>query len=314
MIWEPSYLELHRGGELRHRAERLSSMLSSCTACPRRCQVDRGASVGECGTPVQARVASWGPHFGEEPPLTGSRGSGTVFLSSCNLRCRFCQNADISQPAGAGTGEELTAGELAAVMLELQARGCHNINWVSPTHQVAALVEALDIAAERGLDVPVVYNSNAYESPTVLRLLDGVVDVYLPDLKYADADVALRLSGVEDYAAHARAAITEMFRQVGSAWETDAQGVLRRGLLVRLLVLPGGLAGEEDSLRWLAAELSPEVAVSLMSQYRPTHRAADPDLPEALARRLSAREYRRALEVLREVNCSENSYVQPGPV
>jgi len=307
-----SYVALQRTGELDRRADVLEALLRRCTACPRRCLVDRSRDHGECGVGAAALVASWGPHFGEEPPISGRRGSGTVFLSGCNLRCRFCQNADISRATvDAGTGRTLDAAALADVMLQLQAEGCHNLNWVSPTHQVVALVRALAVAAARGLRIPVVYNTNAYDSLAVLRRLDGVVDVWMPDLKYADADVAQDLSGVPDYPVRARAAITEMFRQVGGRWWVDGDGVLRRGLLVRILVPPGGLAGEDESLRWLAETLSPDVAVSLMAQYRPAHLAGSPGSPPALARRLEPAEYRRALAALERTNRSPDTFVQP---
>jgi putative pyruvate formate lyase activating enzyme len=307
----PSYLSLHEAGELENRAARLQALLASCTVCPHRCGVDRHKELGTCATPAEPVVASWSPHFGEEPPLSGRQGSGTIFLANCNLRCVFCQNADISQSPGRFRGAATSVGELAEMMLELQTWGCHNINWVSPTHQVPQLVAALAVAVSRGLAIPIVYNSNAYDDVDVLRLLDGIVDVYLPDLKYADPATALELSGIPDYPPHARAAITEMFRQVGDRWIVDGVGVLLRGLLVRMLVLPGGLAGIGDSLRWLAENVSPAVAVSLMSQYRPAHAAGRDQRWPSLRRRLDSAEYREALRDLERYNASENTYVQP---
>ena len=307
----PGYLSLLATGELARRVEALDRLLVSCRVCPCSCGADRRTALGRCATPADPVVASWGPHFGEEPPISGSRGSGTVFLANCNLRCVFCQNADISQRPREFVGAAVTRQALAEVMLGLQDAGCHNVNWVSPTHQVPALVAALAIAARRGLRLPVVYNTNAYERPEVLRLLDGVVDVYMPDLKYADADHAAELSRVPDYPAVARAALREMFRQVGAAWRLDDDGVLRRGLLVRVLILPRGRAGVEASLRWLAEELSPEVAVSLMSQYRPCHLAARHGRYPAVARPITPSEYHAALEALREWNRSEHTMVQP---
>ncbi len=238
--FEPGYRGLLASGELQRRAAKLESMLENCEACPRRCQVNRRRELGRCFTGVEPIVASWGPHLGEEPPLSGSKGSGTIFLANCNLRCVFCQNSDISQRPADHIGRTSGAPELAAAMLQLQADGCHNINWVSPTHQVPALVRALALAAVNGLSVPIVYNSNGYDSVAVLELLEGVVDIYMPDLKYADELVAHELSGIADYPNAARSAIGEMFRQVGDSWRLAPDGTLQRGLLVRILILPGG--------------------------------------------------------------------------
>jgi putative pyruvate formate lyase activating enzyme len=306
-----SYRALLAGGELERRAVALDRLLDSCELCPRRCGADRRKALGSCATGADPVVASWGAHFGEEPPISGTRGSGTIFLANCNLRCVFCQNHDISQRPKAFLGAASTTEELAEIMLELEAAGCHNLNWVSPTHQVPQLVRALLLAARRGLRIPVVYNSNAYDSVAVLALLEGVVDVYLPDLKYADEADARECSRVPDYPRIARAALAEMFRQVGQHWECDGEGVLRQGLLVRLLALPRGVAGVEESLRWLAEALSPQVAVSLMSQYRPAHRAALPGRYPRLARRLTPSEYLAGIEALRRWNTSENTLVQP---
>jgi putative pyruvate formate lyase activating enzyme len=272
--------------------------------------VDRRRELGRCFTGVEPTVASWGPHLGEEPPLSGSRGSGTVFLANCNLRCAFCQNADISQRPAAYIGRASRPEDLAAAMLQLQAQGCHNINWVSPTHQVAALVRALALAAANGLSIPIVYNCNGFDSATTLELLDGVVDIYMPDLKYADALVAEELSGVADYPTVARSAITEMFRQLGDRWVLAPDGTLLRGLLVRLLVLPGGLAGVPASLAWLAEALSPGVTVSLMSQYRPCNRVSRLADHAELGRTINADEYLEAARALERFNRSPHSMVQ----
>ena len=309
--FEPGHRALLATGELALRVEALDSLLAGCRVCPCGCGADRMHRLGRCATPDEPVVASWGPHHGEEPPISGSRGSGTIFLGNCNLRCVYCQNADISQRPKDFIGATMTRGALADVMLELQDAGCHNVNWVSPTHQVPALVGALAIAARRGLRLPVVYNSNGYDSPEVLRLLDGVVDVYMPDLKYADAKAGAELSRVPDYPAVARAALHEMFRQLGASWRLDESGVLERGLLVRLLILPRDRAGVEASLRWLAEELSPDVAVSLMSQYRPCHLAARPGRYPAVARPIAPSEYHAALAALREWNRSEHTMIQP---
>jgi putative pyruvate formate lyase activating enzyme len=307
---EPGYRKLLVTGELSRRIAGLEAFLLNCELCPRRCQVDRRRELGRCFTGVEPTVASWGPHLGEEPPLSGSRGSGTVFLANCNLRCAFCQNADISQRPADYIGRASRPEDLAAAMLQLQAQGCHNINWVSPTHQVAALVRALALAAANGLSVPIVYNTNGFDSPATLELLDGVVDIYMPDLKYADALVAEELSGVADYPSVARCAVTEMFRQVGDSWELAPDGTLLRGLLVRVLILPGGLAGVPASLAWLAEALSPEVAVSLMSQYRPCNRVSRMADHAELRRTINAEEYLEAVRALERFNRSPHTMVQ----
>ncbi|MCP4898926.1 MAG: radical SAM protein [bacterium] len=294
----PGYVELATRGQLARRVRTLQEFLHSCTVCPRRCAVDRRNELGECATGSQAVVASWTPHFGEEPAISAKRGSGTVFLANCNLRCAFCQNHEISQGKRTSSSSTTSTEELAAIFVELQNRGCHNINWVSPTHQVPQLTAALELAAHRGLAIPVVYNSNGYDSVEVLRLLDGVVDVYMPDLKYSDTVTGNELSGAQDYPLHARTAILEMFRQVGDKWILDDEGALVRGLLIRLLVLPNDLAGVEESLRWIAEELSPRVGISLMAQYYPAHRTQNQAQYPLLCRTISAGEWGRALESL----------------
>ena len=290
-----SYVTLAASGELAGRADELSRMLADCRVCPHECRADRSAGdLGTCATGADAVVASWGPHHGEEPVISARGGSGTVFLASCNLACVFCQNHDISARRRTAAHRVLRERELASVFLELQDGGCHNLNWVSPSHQVPQLVRALALAAERGLTIPVVYNTNAYDSVAVLRLLEGIVDIWMPDLKYASAEVGEALSGAPDYPARARQALAEMYRQVGDMWEVDEDGALHRGMLVRILVLPGGLAGVEDSLRFLADELSPRVAVSLLAQYHPAHRVSCLDSHQELQRGVSGREWRDA--------------------
>ncbi len=306
------YLALARSGELAHRVSQLTALLSECTVCPHRCGVDRRHDLGLCSTGVATQVAAWTPHFGEEPLISGEHGSGAVFLANCNLRCRFCQNHHISQ--GARTGSQVCratdSSEVAEAFLELARRGCHNINWVSPSHQVPQLTRALEMAARRGLTLPVVYNSNAYDSPQVLSLLDGVVDVYLPDLKYADADTAWELSGITDYPRHARAALCEMFGQVGDRWLLGPDQTLLRGMLIRILVLPNDLAGVAESLAWIAAELSPRVGISLMAQYYPAHHAVRPGRYQLLERRISAGEWGRALQDLEQHMAGDHHWVQ----
>jgi putative pyruvate formate lyase activating enzyme len=286
----PSYVTLHRTGELDRRAHKLVERLASCDVCPRRCGVDREhGGLGYCMSPRQPVIASACAHRGEEPPVSGSRGSGTIFFANCNLRCVFCQNHQISQDPGAFVSRASSAEDLARTMLRLQdGEHCHNINLVSPSHFVPQIVEALCIAVPIGFRLPLVYNTNAYDSVETLRLLDGVVDVYLPDLKYASAQVAGRLSGARDYVPIARAAIAEMHRQIGGALVLDGEGVVARGLIVRHLVLPGGLAGSADSLRWLAGKVGNDITLSLMSQYYPAHRAHEFSV---LSRRVQPKEY-----------------------
>ncbi len=235
------------------------------------CGVDRGERLGACRTGLRARLASYGPHHGEEAPLRGWRGSGTVFFAWCNLRCVYCQNHDISQ---APAGEEVETEQLAAVLLRLQDQGCHNINLVSPSHVVAEILAAVDLAAAKGLRLPLVYNTGGFDSAQALALLDGVIDIYMPDMKYSDRITARRLSKIGDYPAVNRAAVREMHRQVGEL-ALDEHGLARRGLLVRHLVLPGGLAGTDAVVRFLADEISPETYLNVMAQYRPAHRAGD---------------------------------------
>jgi putative pyruvate formate lyase activating enzyme len=308
--WRASYVRLAKSGELEDRASELDAMLADCTVCPRSCRVDRHVQLGECATGADAVVASWNPHHGEEPVISCQRGSGTVFLANCNLRCVFCQNHDISQRPRLFSGVSISDEELATIFVDLQDRGCHNINWVSPSHQVPQLVRALAVAARRGLAVPIVYNSNGYDSLDVLRLLDGVVDIYMPDLKYSNPDHACRLSGTGDYPQRAREALTEMHRQVGDIWELGPEGELRRGLLIRMLVLPEGLAGVDHNLAWIARSLSPTVAISLLAQYRPSHRVPrSPDLAD-LDRGVSRSEWRLAVEALEKHMKGDRHHVQ----
>jgi len=291
--------------ELYERARALRGRLAACDICPHACGVDRLAGqVGRCRTGAQARIASACDHHGEEPAISGQRGSGTVFVAGCNLRCVFCQNAQISQ----GDLREYpvqTTEEIAETYLRLQRLGCHNLNWVSPTHVAPQLVEALAVAVERGFELPIVYNSNGYDSVSVLQLLDGIVDIYLPDLKYADGAVAERLSGAPGYPDAAIAAICEMYRQVGDL-EMDEGDIARRGVIVRHLVLPGNLAGSRVILRRLAEEVSPTVTISLMAQYYPAHHAAT--VPE-LTRTITVEEYEDALDAFAEAGL-ENGWAQ----
>ncbi|MCL6471837.1 MAG: 4Fe-4S cluster-binding domain-containing protein [Firmicutes bacterium] len=268
----PSYLELHKQGLLEKRAQEAIKRLGSCNLCPWLCKIDRtGADAnGTCRTGRYAKIASYNSHFGEESSLVGWGGSGTIFFSSCNMHCVFCQNYEISQLR---EGHTVNAEQLAEIMLKLQEVGCHNINFVSPSHVVAQILEALVIAAERGLTIPLVYNTGGYDSIPTLRLLDGVIDIYMPDIKYMDAATALLLSGVKGYPQVVKAAITEMHRQVGDL-VIDDNGVAVRGLLVRHLVLPENLAGTADAMEFLAKKISRQTCVNVMDQYYPSHKAS----------------------------------------
>jgi len=286
----PAYQGRLDPGELASRARTARLHLADCDLCARYCHVDRLAGIegAVCRTGERASVASYGAHHGEEDCLRGWGGSGTIFFGWCNLRCVFCQNWDISQK---GIGREVDSEELADMMLDLQERGCHNINLVSPSHVVAQIVAALSIAAARGLRLPLVYNTGGYDSVEALRLLDGIVDIYMPDMKYADSGLARKYSKVRDYVAANRLAVKEMHRQVGDL-VVDERGIAQRGLLVRHLVLPGNIAGTEEVLTFLAAEVSRDTYVNLMDQYRPCYRADE--YPE-IDRPVSVAEYDAAL-------------------
>jgi putative pyruvate formate lyase activating enzyme len=267
----PSYLPLLHSGELQQRVEAAYARLAACDICPRHCGADRLAGkLGECHTGELARVSSYGPHHGEEDVLRGWRGSGTIFFTRCNLHCLFCQNADISQT---GDGDLVTPAALAAIMLRLQAAGCHNVNLVSPSHVVPQILAAVLIAAEAGLRLPLVYNTGGYDDLATLALLDGVVDIYMPDMKYADPAAGVRYSQAPDYPRINQAAVKEMHRQVGDL-QVDAQGLAVRGLLVRHLVLPNQVAGTQEIARFLAEQISPNTYLNVMGQYRPAWQAS----------------------------------------
>ena len=290
---EPAYLKLLGSGELRTRVAGAYQHLSICDVCARHCRVDRRAGqIGVCRTGERAKVSSYGPHLGEEDPLRGWRGSGTIFFTRCNLKCRFCQNHDISQT---DAGHEVEPENLAVIMLELQAEGCHNINLVSPSHVVPQIMAGVLIAAQSGLRLPLVYNTGGYDSAAMLKLLDGVVDIYMPDMKYADAEIARRFSKVADYPRVNQSAVREMHRQVGDL-QINRLGLATRGLLVRHLVLPGNLAGTDEIVRFLANEISPDTYLNLMDQYRPAYKAYHS--PE-LNRRITRREYETAIQMAR---------------
>lgn len=294
--FEPAYL---KSGELGKRVQSAHERLRSCDICPRRCGVNRleSADKAACRTGELAIVASYGPHLGEEDPLRGYNGSGTIFFSRCNLKCVFCQNHDISQ---LGYGRATRPEELAAMMLELQERGCHNINLVSPSHLVPQILAALLIAAQEGLQIPLIYNSGGYDALETLALLDGIVDIYMPDMKYADPAVGQRLSGIPDYPTVNQQAVQEMHRQTGDLI-LDRRGIAQRGLLIRHLVLPNGLAGTAAIVQFLAQEISPNTYLNLMDQYRPCYQAGK--YPE-LTRRISSQEYQQALSLAHKAGLS----------
>jgi len=303
---EPGYIALYRSGELEHRAGSLEARLSSCDICPRECGVNRLENEpGFCRSAHLPVVAAVCAHHGEEPVISGSRGSGTVFFGNCNMRCAYCQNHQISQGVGEQS-KEIDPHTLAERMLYLQDElGCHNINFVSPSHFVPQLVRAVLEAVPMGLRLPLVYNTSSYDSIKSLRELDGIINVYLADLRYASNKWGRRFSQVSDYVERAHAAIKEMYRQVGDL-VVDDEGIAQRGLIVRHLILPNGLAGSQDSLAWLVSGVSPTVAVSIMSQYFPAHRASQIPL---LSRTISLSEYLEVTGLLDELGI-ENGWVQ----
>jgi len=304
---EPEYLALYRSGELEHRARILEARLRSCDICPRECGVNRLENEGGfCHSGYLPIVAAVCAHRGEEPAISGDKGSGTIFFGNCNLRCAYCQNHQISQNHKAQPGKEVDHQTLAKHMLYLQNElGCHNINFVSPSHFVPQMVKALLEAVPMGLCIPLVYNTSSYDSVATLQALDGIIGIYLADLRYASNRWGKRFSQVSDYVERARGAIKEMYRQV-DALAVDETGMAQRGLIVRHLILPNGLAGSRESLAWLVNEVSPVVTVSIMAQYYPAHRA--PRIPR-LARKITPQEYEEVVGLLDELGI-ENGWVQ----
>ena len=288
---KPSYLELFASGELAERVRLAHERLAGCSLCPRACGANRLAGErGSCHSGENAVVCSFHAHHGEETPLSGERGSGAIFFTWCSLRCQFCQNYEISQ---LGEGQEVDSEDLAVMMLSLQRAGCHNVNLVTPSHVVPQILSALEIAATHGLHLPLVYNSSGYDSVETLKLLDGIVDIYMPDMKYGDAEVGLRLSGIRDYPAINQAAVREMHRQVGDL-AVDERGIAARGLLVRHLVLPNGLAGTAEVVRMLAEDVSRSTYINVMDQYRPCYQAqAHPEINRPITRQ----EYEEAVDM-----------------
>ena len=296
-IFEPAYLELYRSGELQQRVEAALAQLEHCELCPRKCGVDRLANrTAACQTGRYATVSSYFSHHGEEDCLRGWRGSGTIFFSWCNLRCVFCQNFEVSQ---LGEGRITTPQRIAQMMLELQAAGCHNINWVTPEHVVPQVLEALLIGVEHGLRLPMVYNTSAYDSLDSLHLLDGVVDIYMPDFKLWSPHLALKYLKAKDYPEAARCAIKEMHRQVG-ALQIDANGLATRGVLLRHLVMPGLMDETRSILRFIAEEVTPDTLVNIMAQYYPSHKVNAEKYAE-IHRHITRSEYREVVEFAQQV-------------
>ncbi len=304
---EPGYIALYHSGELERRARALEARLASCDICPRECHVNRLENeLGFCHSGRLSVVSSVCAHNGEEPVLSGTRGSGTVFFGNCNMRCVYCQNYQISQNWKKQKSKEKDCHTLAKNMLYLQNElGCHNINFVSPSHFVPQLIRAIVEAVPMGLRLPLVYNTNGYDSMATLKELESVISIYLPDLRYASDYWAKKFSRTQDYVERARQAIKEMYRQVGNL-VLDDSGLARQGLIVRHLILPNGLAGSDESLRWLARELSPTVTVSIMSQYLPVHSATK--IP-SLSRKISIAEYETVIGLLSELGM-ENGWIQ----
>ncbi len=307
MYYEPPYIALYRSGEMASRAAALKARLQCCDICPRLCGVNRLEDQrGFCRSGYLPQVASVCSHHGEEPAISGERGSGTIFFSNCTMQCIYCQNHQISQDRRRERDDEISSDELAEHMLHLQNDlCCHNINFVSPSHFAPQIVQALLKAVPAGLNIPLVYNTSSYDSLQTLREMEGIIDIYLADLKYASDRYALELSKTPDYVTNSRLAIKEMYRQTGLLL-LDEKGTACRGLIVRHLVLPGGLAGSTESLSWLTNELSPQISVSLMSQYAPVHHAVSHPL---LSRSITVEEYNAVLDTASELGL-ENGWIQ----
>lgn len=306
MNYEPGYIKLLESGELKQRAETAEKLLNDCRCCPRDCGADRKKSeYGKCLSGYLPVISSYTPHFGEEPVLTGNKGAGNIFFGNCNMRCIFCQNYEISQNWKDEKKNEVSFGRLAEIMLELQDRGCHNIGLVSPTHFAPQIICAISIAAENGLRLPIIYNTNGYDSVDILRLFDGIIDIYLPDFKYGESGAGKKYSKIDGYFEKAGLAVKEMHRQVGSSLVFD-NNVVVKGLIIRHLVLPNGLSDSEEVFRFIAGELDPGIAISLMSQYFPSNHANQEIL---LDRRLRPSEYEKAIGLLEKYGL-KNGWIQ----
>ena len=290
----PAYLESYNNGNLNKVIEKTFKMLESCSICPRRCKVNRIKNEkGFCRTGLKAKVCSFMPHQGEEPPISGTRGSGTIFFAECNMACVYCQNYEFSQ---AGEGREVDFDELADFMLQLQGMGCHNINLVTPTHVLPQILKALNIAIAKGLKIPIVYNTGGYESSQIIKLLDGIVDIYLPDMRYADSEMAIKYSSAPDYPKYNQEALGEMHRQVGVA-NIDNTGIIKRGMIIRHLVLPNHIAGTDKIMEFIADKLDKDTYISLMSQYFPCYKAGQ---FKEIFRRITYEEYEEAKQTMKK--------------
>lgn len=284
----PSYIDSYQNGKLQKIIEQGFRLLESCCVCPRKCGVNRlKDEKGFCRTGIKPSVCSYMPHHGEEPPISGTHGSGTIFFSYCNMACVYCQNYEFSQ---LGQGREVDSEELAKSMLELQKIGCHNINLVTPTHVMPQILKALELSINKGLKIPLVYNTGGYELPEIIKLLDGIVDIYLPDMRYADEAMALRYSNAKDYPEYNQKAVKEMRRQVGVA-EIDAEGTIKKGLIIRHLVLPNNISGTDKIMKFISEEISKDTYISLMSQYCPYYKASQ---FKEISRRITSQEYEEA--------------------
>ena len=290
----PSYLELYKTGKLEQIADKAYKLLECCSICPRKCKVDRlKGELGFCKIGALPRVCSYMSHHGEEPPISGTKGSGTIFFSYCNMNCCYCQNYEFSQ---LGDGRQVTLETLAGFMIELQELGCHNINLVTPTHVMPHILKSLNIAVAKGLKIPLVYNTSGYELPESIKMLEGIVDIYLPDMRYADEQMSIKYSSAPGYPKYNQDSVKEMHRQVGLA-RLDRNGIIEKGLIIRHLVLPNNVSGSEEIMKFIAEEISKDTYISLMSQYTPYYKAHE---FTEIARRITYEEYENAKQIMHE--------------
>lgn len=300
----PSYLESYHTGKLSEITDKIFAMLGSCSICPRKCKVNRlKDEKGFCKTGIKPKIYNFMPHHGEEPPISGTKGSGTIFFSYCNMSCIYCQNYVFSQQ---GEGREATFEELAEYMIKLQNLGCHNINLVTPTHVIPQILKSLNIAIAYGLKIPLVYNTNGYELPEIIKLLSGIIDIYLPDMRYGDTKKAIRYSSAIDYPKYNQDSLKEIYRQVGNAQIDNNTGIIIKGLIIRHLVLPNGISGTKEIMKFIAQELSEDAYISLMSQYLPCYKAIE---TQEISRRITKKEYEEAEGILQKFNL-HNGWIQ----
>jgi len=299
----PKYLKSFKNSTLKSKIDQTYNMLESCEICPRRCKVNRLKNEkGFCGTGILPIVCSYMPHHGEEPPVSGNKGSGTIFFSQCNLKCVYCQNFHFSQE---GEGEEVSIEQLSKFMVYLQSCGCHNINLVTPTHIMPQILNALYLAIEKGLNIPVVYNTSGYELPEMIKILDGIVDVYLVDMRYSESQHSAKYSSAKDYPEMNQESLKEMFQQVGNA-EFDVNGIIKKGIIIRHLVLPNRVSGTEKIMKFISQEISQKTYISLMSQYRPYYNACN---HREIGRRITHEEYQEAIDYLKKYSLN-NGWIQ----